>query len=186
MDWSQVFEEGLSYSAFLDKYANVEQRRRWDAVHSRVALSEPQSQLLAGFTRRMPVLVLSGAWCGDCINQCPIFDHFAQEATAIDLRYLDRDARADVRSGLTINGGQRVPVVVWLSEDFFEVSRFGDRTLATYRKMAAEQLGLACPSGLVPPSDDHLQSVVSEWLNHFEHAHWVLRLSSRLRDKHRD
>jgi hypothetical protein len=50
-------------------------------------------------------LVLNGAWCGDCINQCPIFDHFAKAATTIDLRFLDRDAREDVRDLLAINGG---------------------------------------------------------------------------------
>jgi hypothetical protein len=186
MNWSQVFEQALPYRAFLDKYATPEQRRRWDAMHARISLSEPQRAALAGFTRKMPVLVLNGAWCGDCINQCPIFDHFAQATPAIDLRFLDRDAREDVRSALMVNGGNRVPVVVWLSEDFHEVARFGDRTLAAYRKMAAEQLGPACPSGLVPPSDDFLEAVTSEWLGHFERAHLILRLSARLRDKHGD
>ena len=102
----------------------------------------------------MPVLCLAGAWCGDCINQCPAFDHFARASPAIDLRFLDRDARPDVRDALAINGGHRVPVVVFLSEDGYEVSRYGERTLSTYRTLATEQLGPACPTGLVPPPDD--------------------------------
>src|SRR4051794_32362970 len=132
MDWSAVFSEALPYEAFLDRHATPAQRPRWDALHARFALGAEQRALLGGFVRRMPVLCLAGAWCGDCINQCPLFDHFARAAPAIDLRLLDRDVRRDdrpdVRDALMINGGQRVPVVVFLSEDWYEVARFGERT----------------------------------------------------------
>ncbi|HWE36721.1 MAG TPA: thioredoxin family protein, partial [Isosphaeraceae bacterium] len=124
--------------------------------------------------------------CGDCVNQCPAFDHFARASSAIDLRFLDRDARPDVRDALAINGGHRVPVVVFLSEDGFEVARYGERTLSAYRKLAADRLGPACPTGLVPPSDDVIALGVSEWLGEFERAQLILRLSPRLRQKHGD
>lgn len=186
ISWSTVFEEALPYEAFLDRYASREHRRRWDAIHDRIRLSDSQKRLLNGFTREMPVLVLCGAWCGDCINQCPILDHFAQASPRISLRFLDRDARPEIREALAVNGGQRVPVVVWLSEDFYEVGRFGDRTLAGYRQIAIDQLGPACPSGIVPPADGLLSAITAEWLDHFERAQLLLRLSGRLRDKHGD
>jgi hypothetical protein len=186
MDWSAVFSEAFPYAAFLDKYATAAHRDRWNAMHARVQLNREQVALLESFRRRMPVLVLNGAWCGDCINQCPIFDHFARASTAIELRFLDRDAREDARSALAINGGLRVPVAVFLSEDFEEVARYGDRTISTYRRMAAQQLGPSCPTGLVAPEADVLGSVVSDWLNEFERAQLLLRLSSRLRQKHSD
>ena len=186
MDWSAVFAEALPYDAFLDKYANPEQRRRWDAMHERVRLTADQAALLGDFKRAMPILVLNGAWCGDCINQCPIFDHFARASAAIDLKFLDRDAREDVASLLTINGGHRVPMVVFLSEDFKEVARHGDRTISRYRQLAADQLGPMCPTGIVPPDDDATALVTSEWLDQFERAQIMLRLSPRLREKHGD
>lgn len=186
MEWQTIFEEALSYSRFLDTYANPAQRTRWDAMHARIRLSQPQRELLGSFSRQMPVLVLNGAWCGDCINQCPIFDHFATHGSMISLRFLDRDAREDVRSALAINAGQRVPVVVFLSEDFQEVARYGDRTITTYRMKAASELGPACPTGLVPPDDAALAAVISEWLDEFERAQLILRLSARLRQKHGD
>jgi thiol-disulfide isomerase/thioredoxin len=186
MDWERVFGEALGYEAFLDRYATPEQRRRWDSLHDRIALTEDQRTLLGSFVRAMPVLVLNGAWCGDCINQCPIFDRFANATTAIDLRFLDRDAREDVRTELMMNGGQRVPVLVFLSEDFQEVARFGDRTISRYRRMAKEQLGLSCPTGIVPPDAEALAAVTAEWLEQFERAQLILRLSARLRQKHGD
>ena len=67
-----------------------------------------------------------------------------------------------------INGGARVPVVVFLSEDWQEVSRYGERTLSIYRKLAADQLGPSCPTGLVPPADEALATITAEWLAEFE------------------
>jgi hypothetical protein len=186
MDWSAIFAESLSYADFLNKYATPEQRRRWDAMNGRIRLTSDQSELLSGFQRRMPVVCIAGAWCGDCMNQCPIFEHFAHQGAAIELRFLDREARADVRSTLTINGGARVPQVVILSEDYQEVVRYGERTISQYRKMAAEQLGPSCPTGIVPPSADLIACITSEWLTEFERAQLILRLSPRLRARHGD
>src|SRR4051794_9574491 len=181
MDWMNVFAEALTYTAFLDRHATAPQRTRWDDLHARFGLTSGQKKLLGGFTRRMPVLCLAGAWCGDCINQCPAFDHFARASTAIELRFLDRDARPEVREALAINGGHRVPVLLFLSEDGFEVARYGERTLSTYRRLAAEQLGPACPTGIVPPTGDALARVTAEWLAEFERVQLILRLSPRLR-----
>jgi Thioredoxin len=184
--WSNIFADALSYTAFLDRYASPPQRARWDAMNKRFVLTTDQKRLLGGFARKMPVLCLAGAWCGDCINQCPVFDHFASASPRIDLRFLDRDIKPEVREALSINGGHRVPVVVFLSEDGLEVSRYGERTLSTYRRMAADQLGPACPTGLVPPADEALAAVAAEWLAEFERAQLILRLSPRLRAMHGD
>jgi hypothetical protein len=186
VDWSSHFESALPYDRFLDQYATPPQRLRWNAMHSRFALKPAQRELIGGFARRMHVLCLAGAWCGDCINQCPVFDHFAQASGRIVLRFLDRDAKPELRNLLAINGGHRVPVVVFLSEDWFEVSRFGERTLSIYRRLAAEQLGPACPTGLVPPADEALVVNTIEWLAEFERAQLILRLSPRLRSRHGD
>jgi len=186
IDWLKVFADALPYESFLDKYATSTQRARWDGMHERFSLTAEQRGLLGGFVRRMPVLCLAGAWCGDCINQCPVFDHFARASAPLDLRFLDRDAKPELRDALAINGGHRVPVLVLLSEDWFEVSRYGERTLSIYRRLAADQLGPACPTGLVPPADEALAVSTAEWLAEFERAQLILRLSPRLRGKHGD
>jgi hypothetical protein len=132
------------------------------------------------------VLVLAGAWCGDCVNQCPIFAHFAAAAPAIDLRFLDRDARPDIAAHLKVCGGQRVPTVAFFSEDFAPVLFYGDRTLSAYRASAAAQLGESCASGAAPPPADQIAAVITDWLDQFERVHLILRLSARLRQIHGD
>ena len=81
--WAAAFAAALPYDRFLDRHATPEQRERWNAFRARVSLTDGQRALLGGFVRRMPVLVLAGAWCGDCVNQCPIFAEFAAAAPAI-------------------------------------------------------------------------------------------------------
>jgi len=186
IDWPRVFAGALPYTSFLDEYATPAQRSRWDGMHARFSITAAHRELLNSFVRRMPVLCLAGAWCGDCINQCPVFDHFARASARIELRFLDRDSQPDVRDALAINGGYRVPVVVFLSEDGFEVGRYGERTLSIYRRLAAEQLGPACPTGLVPAAAEALAATTAEWLAEFERAQLILRLSPRLRSKHGD
>jgi hypothetical protein len=186
IDWPNVFANSLTYTAFLDAHATPAQRIRWDATHAHVSLTSEQSDLLSSFIRRMPVLCLAGAWCGDCINQCPVFDHFAKASRMIELRFLDRDALPDVRDALPMNGGSRVPMVIFLSEDWNEVFRYGERTLSIYRRLAVSQLGPSCPTGLVPPAGDEIAAMTAEWLAEFERAQLVLRLSPRLRTRHGD
>src|SRR5262249_20382175 len=171
---------------FLARYANEGQKQRWRQVHEQITLTPAQRELLASFRRETPVLCLAGAWCGDCINQCPIFEHFAAAAPVIRVRYLDRDDHADVQAALQINSGNRVPVVVFFSEDGREAARYGERTLSKYRQMMRDQAGASCPTGLVLPGDPLPALVTQDWLNEFERVQWLLRLSPRLRAKHGD
>ncbi len=186
IDWRAVFEQSLPYDAYLEAHGTEAHRARWQRVYERVSLTAEQKELVAGFVRRMNVLVLAGAWCGDCANQCPILQRIAEQSPRIDLRFIDQETNPDLTEALRINGGRRVPVVVFLSEDFAECARYGDRVLAFYRQMAKDQLGPACPVGVVPPGEDLLREAVSDWVDEFERVHLMLRLSPRLREKHGD
>ena len=76
MDFAEKFQQALSYGDFLDRHASPDQRQQWDDFHRSIQLTTAQRDLLAGFTRQQRVLCLAGSWCGDCVRQCPIFDHF--------------------------------------------------------------------------------------------------------------
>jgi hypothetical protein len=186
MNLFDKFQEGLPYADFLARHANEGQKQRWRQTHELVALTCAQRELLGCFQRTMNVLRLAGAWCGDCVSQCPIFEHFAAAAPVIRVRYLDRDEHADVQRELQINGGNRVPVVIFLSEDGHEVARYGERTLSKYRQMIRDQVGSRCPTGIALPGDSLLTQVTQDWLNEFERVQWLLRLSPRLRQLHGD
>jgi len=179
------FEQGLDYKSFMSASKEHEQAR-WQAVYDLVNLTDKQKKLLNGFTRKMNVLCMTGAFCGDCVRQCPIMSHIAEASSVIDLRFIDRDTNPDLSERLRILGGLRVPVVVFLSEDFYEFARFGDRTLSTYRKMTSEQIGSACSTGIVPPQEKELAVLTQEWVDIFERPQLALRLSPMLRERYKD
>ena len=186
MNLFDSFAAGLPLVDFLAKYGTDADRAKWQRAAGETRLTDAQKQSLGKFTRRTNVLVLAGAWCGDCAAQCPIFEAFAAAAPVIATRYIDRDVHAVVQAALKINGGNRVPVAVYFSEDGHEVARYGERTLARYRQLASQFVGESCATGLVKGDDPVQGQIVQDWLNEFERVQWMLRLSPRLRKIHGD
>ncbi len=181
-----LFDAALPYADFLAQFGTPADRGRWDAVRAAVVLSEDQRAVLAAFKRRTPVLVLAGAWCGDCADNCPIFERFAEIAPVLNVRYLDRDAHPDAQAELRINGGNRVPVAVFFSEDGQEVARYGERTAADYRRLISAVDGNLARGSEPTATADHRAAVVTDWLREFVRVQCVLRLSPRLRKLHAD
>jgi hypothetical protein len=183
--WKETFQKALAYTPYLDA-SDPAHARKWRDMEPRMSVADPAATLLKGFTRRLNVLCYSGVWCGDCVRQGPIFQKFAELAPSIDLRFAERVDGSPLAEELRINGAYKVPVVVFLSEDFFELGRFGDRLLTVYRSMARRQLGAACATGLVAPPPDELQAEIGEWADVFERMHLILRLSPMLRERYQD
>jgi hypothetical protein len=180
------FAAALPYDRYV-RTGTEEQQRRWRQVYDAARLTPAQAQLVAGFARQMKVLVLSGVWCGDCVQQVPLLQRCAEaNPERIDLRLLDRDEHRDLTERVRINAGDRVPVALFLAEDHELCSAFGDRTLQRYRALAVRQLGPSCPTGIVPPGAEELAATLQDWLNELERIQLMLRLSARLRQKHGD
>jgi thiol-disulfide isomerase/thioredoxin len=183
---STKFSAALPYPRYI-LTGTDEQQRRWKQVYDAAHLTPAQLQLTSGFSRQMKLLILSGIWCGDCVQQCPLLQRIAEtRPDHLDLRLLDRDEHHDLTDQLHINAGDRVPVAIFMAEDFELCSIYGDRTLNRYRALARQQLGASCPIGIAPPPADELAATLQDWLNEFERIQLMLRLSSRLRKKHGD
>jgi len=181
-----LFDAAHSYEAFLAAHGTEADKTRWDRSRDNVPLSEAQQALLGVFLRKTNILVLAGAWCGDCSFQVPILQKFADLNPKLEVRLLDRDVHADLQKELTINGGNRVPVAIFFSEDGHEVARFGERTISAYRRRIAEELPALRPHvNAVLPADDRA-ACIAEWLQEVERVQWILRLSPRLRRLHGD
>lgn len=187
INWQAKYQVGLPYERYLAQYARPEKDLpRWQEVYGRVRFTADQRTVLSLLVRRMNVLCIVGAWCGDCVDQGPILQQIVEASEGkVDLRFLDRDDHQDAQAEVALCGGHRVPVTVFLSEDFHECARVGDRTLAKYRQMAAQRVGWSCPTGL-GGEDGLLAAATQEWVDHFERVGLMLRLSPRLRGRHND
>ncbi len=180
------FTGALGYDAYVKsgKPAHIE---NWSKVLERAALTGPQRGLVESFVRRMNVLVLSGTWCGDCVQQCPILRRIEEANPGrVAVRFLDRDEHRDLSDPVMICGGLRVPTVIFLNEDFEFCGLLGDRTLSRYRALAARQLGPSCPLPGAPLAQDELNASTQDWVDEFERVQLLLRLSPKLRERYGD
>ena len=181
------FAQGLGYRDFVALGEPEGHRPPWDERYGQLELSPQQDELVGSFVREMNVLCLTGTWCGDCALQGSAMQRIADaNPETIHLRYLQRsEEHADLIVKATINQGFRVPVTWFLAEDFEPVGWFGDRTLSRYRSMARKGLGEAI-NVADPPPRDPVREVLREVLDEFERVQLLLRLSTRLRQKHGD
>lgn len=181
----RYFEAGLPYAEYI-RTGSEAQQSKWRNFAELVQIDPRQERLVRSFVRKINVLCMSGIWCGDCARQGPILQAIADAAPAVELRFVDNKANPELLEELRINGAEKVPVVVSLSEDFFEVARFGDSHLSVYRKKAGTQLGAACDPGIMPPPEGELAAETQEWVDYFERVHWILRLAPMLRRRYGD
>jgi hypothetical protein len=180
------FTSALPYEAYVAT-GKPHEIENWRAFHDRVHLTAVQRETLGAFSRQMNVLCVSGTWCGDCVQQCPFLARIeAASPKRISVRFVDRDQHKDLAEPLKICGGLRVPVAVFMNEDFDFLSIFGDRSLARYRALAAKQLGGACPLPGAPKPPDEIEAELADWVAEFERVHLMLRLSNKLRQRHGD
>jgi len=202
--WQRHFEVAQGYATYLTA-SDPAKAQKWHDLGAQLPLvTDAQRSRLTGHPqgghgplrgdapqghagRTMRVLVYSGVWCGDCVRQGPMLQGIAEACgPEVELRLIDRDASAELTDELRILGAMRVPMVVFLSEDWFEVGRFGDRLLTVYRAKAARELGPACDSGIVAPPADQLAAEQDEWVGIFERMLLMLRLSPPLRERYGD
>jgi thiol-disulfide isomerase/thioredoxin len=163
------------------------QQDNWKRIYDQARLTDAQRTLVQSFVRPMKVIGLSGVWCGDCVQQCPLIARIAEANPGkIDLKWIDRDEHKELQEKVSINAGHRVPVLLFCAEDYHLVGWYGDRTLSRYRALAARQLGAACPLPGAPVDRDEMAATLQDWLDEFERMHLLLRLSGRFRQKYGD
>ncbi len=183
--WRAHFDNASEYEAYIEG-SKQEHVQRWRDSEKRVpALSEEQLKRLQGYDRELNVLVYSGIWCGDCARQGPLLKKLAEACgERVKIRFIERDASPELMDELRIVGATRVPILVFLSEDFWEMARFGERTLSVYRAKAAREIGREFDAGILSPKAREKE--LADLANLFERVLIMLRLSPPLRRRHGD
>lgn len=181
--FKEAFAAALPFDAYVRSGSALEQDR-WRSGYKSAFLTDEQQILLSSFKRKQNILVLSGLWCGDCARSGPLLAKIAESASSLDLRFLESRNHPQLADELRIHGASRVPVVVTLSEDFFEVSRFGDRTLSVYRRKMLSEMGPTCE--ISSPGADAISDEMKDWIAHVERSELLLRLSGLLRNRYGD
>ena len=185
--WKENFSRALPYETYVtgSSFTGSSFEGKWRACQSEISSLKVPS-VLQTMTRKMPVLVLSAIWCGDCSRQGPLLNKIQEANSLFEFRFAESSEFLELKEELKINGAEKVPVIVALNEDFHEVARFGDRHLSVYRDKLSTELGAACDAGILPPEISALQEEFQEWVDFLERLQIMLRLAPGLRKRHRD
>lgn len=183
--WKRHYEAAQDYGTWLSS-SDPEMAQRWVDTEKRVPpLTPEQVERLQGYDREMKVLVYAGIWCGDCSRAGSMLKQIVETCgEKVSLRFIDREASQELKDELRLLGATRVPVLVFLSEDYWEVGRFGERVITVYRAKAAREIGRSYRAGILSPSA--LADEQAEWVDIFERMLIMLRLSPPLRRRHGD
>ena len=174
---AEQFVAALPYDRYVQTGTD-EQQRRWRQVYDAARLTDAQKSLLAGFVREMKILVVSGIWCGDCVQQCPLLQRLAEgNSGKIDLRFVDRDEHRDLTERVRINGGDRVPVALFSPRTMNFARRSATARCSAIALWPRRQLGPSCPTGIVAPDKDEMAATLQDWLDEVERVQLMLRLT---------
>lgn len=178
------FKIAVPYDAYLAT-GKPQHGERWRDYEKKIFLGGAEEKRIKKFTRKMPVLIMSGIWCGDCARQGPMLRLIEKANPVFEMRYIDNREHPELQEELRINGAEKVPVIVSFSEDFYEIARFGDRHLSVYMRKLEKELGVACDPGFGAPGEE-LAYELKEWVDYFERLQALLRLSPMLRERYGD
>ena len=182
--WREHFNIAQPYEEYIKEYP--EKSIRWIEFEKRSPdLSEEQKKRVQGFNRGINILAMVGIWCGDCVRQIPMIRKIAEAAgDKVKLRVIERETSVELMEELRIVGAARLPMFVFLTEDFWEITRVGDRLLPVYRAKAAREIGMDYDAGILTPSG--LLEELEAWVNEIERVLLMARLSPPLRQRHKD
>lgn len=183
--WKKYWNQAQSLDEFIEN-TKPNEKEQWNDRKNRVPdLEADQMDRLQGYNRELNVLMYSGGYCGDCSRQAPMLQKMADVAgEKVNFRVIEREGLIELQDELRVLGALRVPVVVFLTEDYWEVGRFGERLLSVYRSKAAREIGRGRDQGVLSPKA--LKRETSEWLDIFERMLIMVRLAPPLRRRHND
>jgi thiol-disulfide isomerase/thioredoxin len=183
--WKHYWEKAVSVEKFINEL-KIDEAKLWREREERTPeLTQEQRKRLEGYNREIKVLIYASSWCGDCSRQVPMLEKMANAAgEKVNVRIIERETSKELQDELRILGALRVPVVVFLTEDFWEIGRFGERLLNLYRSKAAREIGNGVEQGILSPKA--LKREMNDWLDIFERMLLMVRLSPPLRKRYSD
>jgi thiol-disulfide isomerase/thioredoxin len=182
--WKKHYDMALPYEEYLK--TDPEKAKRWIDFEPRAPdLTDEQINCIQGYDREINILIYSGIWCGDCVRQVPIIKKIAEAAgDKVNFKLIERETSPELMEELRIVGASRVPRIVFLTEDFWEIHRTGDRLLPVYRSKAAREIGMNHNPGVLTPKA--LKEETEAWVEEFERVLIMTRLSPPLRNRYND
>lgn len=141
VDWKEVFESGRTYADWVQQGDAPDNRRRIEANLHRTELKQDVATRLGALSRRVYIVAIAEDWCGDVVRHVPVLQRMAAMSPNLAVRYISREQRPDIFVRYLTNGGEAIPIFVFLNDTFTECGNWGPMPSACREVIAR---GKAC------------------------------------------
>ncbi|MHA1480273.1 MAG: thioredoxin family protein [Candidatus Thorarchaeota archaeon] len=125
------WNDAVEYTEFLESAReNVEIMK---ARFNDLMVSEHEEDILKGIQNEIKILVISTDKCSDTAGNLPVLARMASYSSKVEIRILDSDKNARFHQNYRVNGKRKTPVVLFLSKELLELSRWVERPNAVYK-----------------------------------------------------
>ncbi len=143
-DYRLFFEKGISYEQYValmieeveskaeGKYAhyvpmNLQRTKR---VGKTFLLQNEVAETLNLLSHNVNWLVISETWCGDASQIMPVMQGIAAASNGkVDLKIVYRDENPDLIAAHLTNGGEAIPKLIQLDENYHLIATWGPRPI---------------------------------------------------------
>ncbi|MCK4765226.1 MAG: thioredoxin family protein [Candidatus Aminicenantes bacterium] len=124
MNLKPYFEKALPYEEYISLLG--ENLELYQHHYKKFTIPGAQEEKIRKY-KSLKILVLAEPWCGDCTAILPIVGKIAETIGAWSVKVLLRDKNLDLMEQFLTRGGLAIPILLFLTEDYSLLSRWGPR-----------------------------------------------------------
>ncbi|MFW9995417.1 MAG: thioredoxin family protein [Candidatus Odinarchaeota archaeon] len=129
-EFKDLFNEGKTFDEYVDAIEDKDHAKRYRLYYKRASIPDDILEKLSNLKYPLNVIVLAADWCWDCQTNVPIIIKLAEASNKINVRFFKKEEYPDLN--WKTNGGDKVPMVHFFSEDGYYVTTWIEKPTITY------------------------------------------------------
>ncbi|MDX1973232.1 MAG: thioredoxin family protein [Candidatus Sumerlaeia bacterium] len=128
LDWKTIFNSGVDYSTWLAQAENPDHLRQMKEIQAATVVFPQERAFLQALPKHVHLVVIAEDWCGDVVRNVPALEALIQGCGTVHSRYITREQHPQVFARYLTNGGEAIPKIIFLSQEFVETGNWGPMT----------------------------------------------------------
>lgn len=125
LDWEVIYQSGLPFDAWIENAESEERAQAMEDVRRAVPLHEAAKAVLDRIPREVYIVAIAEDWCGDVVRHIPVLQAIDDLCPYVFVRYIKREDHLDVFARFLTNGGESIPMVIFLNDQWVECGHWG-------------------------------------------------------------
>lgn len=167
LDWQAIFNSGTDYKTWLNGAENPDHKAKMLENYEKTVVLESEWAFIKNLAAPVNIVVIAEDWCGDVVRNVPALEKLVAGSETVTTRYITREQHPDVFIRFLTNGGEAIPKMIFLSQNWVETGSWGPMPNALREhiargKAAGDVAAARKITGMLYKADSGLREVVKE------------------------